>query len=629
MSGWCANWVPAVEPNRVSGSREGKWASRFVFRITVFTLVMLVASSGLARGAPAEPPEYTAMLDTHAWFSSPVFADLNDDGRDEIILGTEGGHLVALKYNGDGFPAQPILWDTNLSAALGSSPTVADVDGDGDLEIAIGVGYNPMSQPGGIVLLDHAGNVLWRVTTKDRNGGPDGVPDGVFGTPTLADISGDGYLEVVVAGFDEELYVIDRFGNHLPGWPRHLRDGTWASPAVADLDQDGIIEIIVGAYYHDSPCPDKSCGMLFVFHPDGSDVPGWPKYLDFHIDSSPAVGDIDQDGDLEIVVGTGQVNDPRRLHRAVRVYAFEADGQYVAGWPKYTAGYVFSSPSLADIDGDGNMEVFVGDSEGYLYGWHHDGSSLPGWPVVPLNQNGNPQKLGSSPIVGDFDGDELFEVMIPVGWDIVGFNVDGTDMDYRLVTDYSIAGTPVIGDLDHDGYLEACIGGRRISDPAHGYVYVWELGQPASNDDVMNWPIWRARSRRDGWTNAMPSSLEVAPGELAIMHRIGAGDVVQRTLHVRNGGPGVLHWTAESTGGRVAVQPGSGTAYSDLETIDVEIDVGGLEVGAYDLGEITLTGSAYGQAVEGSPGAIPVTLYVVEAVERTFLPLVVTTGPAD
>ena len=594
--------------------------------VCLVTSVLLAVSSGLVRGAPAEPPEYTAALATPIRYSSPVFADLNGDGRDEILVGTEGGRLVALKYAGPGFPAQPVLWDTGLGAALGSSPTVADVDGDGDLEIAIGVGWYPTNQPGGIVLLDHTGHVLWRVTTKDRNGGPNGVPDGVFGTPALADVNGDGYLEVIVAGFDEELYVLDRFGNHLPGWPKHLRNGTWASPAVADLDRDGDLEVVVGAYYHESPCPDNGCGKLFVFRPDGSDLPGWPKFLDFHIDSSPAVGDIDLDGELEIVVGTGQVNDPRQLNRARKVYAFEANGQAVAGWPRTTAGYVFSSPSLADIDGDGNLEVFVGDSEGYLYGWHHNGSSLPGWPVVPLNQNGNPQKLGASPVVGDFDGDELFEVMIPVGWDIVGFNIDGSGMHYRLTTDYSIAGTPAIGDPDHDGYLEACIGGSRVSDPARGYVYVWELEQPAGGRHV-DWPIWRARSRRDGCNNAVPVSLEVLPGELIIMHRPGAGTLVRRSIRVRNGGAGVLHWTAEASGGDLSVQPGSGTAGSGEQVIAVDIDVSGFQVGTHDLGQVTLSGLAYGCAVEGSPTSVPVTLHVSEAAQRKFFPLVGSTGP--
>jgi len=560
------------------------------------------------------------LLDAPIRYSSPVFADLNGDGYDEIIVGTKGGHLVALKYSNTGFPPQPILWDVDLGASLGSSPAVADIDSDGDLEIAIGVGYNPTSEPGGIALIDHTGSVLWWVTTKDRNGGLDGIPDGVFGTPALADINGDGYLEVIVAGFDEELYVIDHNGNLLSGWPKHLLDNTWGSPAVADLDQDGDLEIIVGAYHHLSPCPDKSCGMLHVFRPDGSNLPGWPKVLDFHVDSSPAVGDIDNDGHLEIVVGTGRVTNPDVMYRARWVYAFEADGQNVAGWPKATQGYVFSSPSLADVDGDGDLEIFVGDSEGYLYAWHYDGAPLAGWPVTPLNQNGNPQELSSSPIIGDFDGDQQPEVMIPVGWDIVGFNMDGSDMAYRLTTDYSIAGTPAIGDPDHDGYLEACIGGSRISDPARGYVYVWELNHPVDNGS-MAWPMWRARARRNGW-NARPLSLEASPSSLALIQQYGVTGVVRRNIQLANGGDGVLDWTAQPWGQGVSVSPQSGALPTEGQTtIAVEIDVGDHPIGTYELGGITLAGTGYGEPAIGSPRTIPITLHVVETVYRSFLPL--------
>ena len=89
----------------------------------------------------------------------------------------------------------------------------------------------------------------------------------------------------------------------------------------------------------------------------------------------------------------------------------------------------------------------------------------------------------------------------------------------------------------------------------------------------------------------------------------------------------MLHWTAEASDQVVSVHPSAGTAKSDLETIAVDIDVGGLPVGAYELGEVTLTGSAYGHAVQSSPTTFPVILYVVEDVHRTFLPLVVSTVP--
>jgi hypothetical protein len=209
------------------------------------------------------------------------------------------------------------------------------------------------------------------VTTKDRNHVIDGVPDGVFGTPDLADFNGDGFLEVSSAASMRDLYVLNHVGNHLPAWPRHLGDSTWSSPAVADLDQDGDLEVIVGAYYHDPPCPDRSCGIPFAFRPDGSHLPGWPRVLDFHIDFTPAVGDIDRDGELEIVIGTGQANNASRTDRARRVCAFEAR-QTAAGLTRSTAAHVCSSACLADRDGNGSPVVLVGDCDGNPYECHQD-----------------------------------------------------------------------------------------------------------------------------------------------------------------------------------------------------------------------------------------------------------------
>jgi hypothetical protein len=225
-------------------------------------------------------------------------------------------------------------------------------------------------------------------------------------------------------------------------------------------------------------------------------------------------------------------------------------------------------------------------------------------------------------VIGDFDGDGALEVMIPVGWDIDGFNVDGTRMGYRLSTLYSIAGTPAVGDLDQDGQLEACIGGSWVTDPTRGYVYVWELGQPATGANV-DWPIWRARSVRDGFRSSSPPSLQATPDSLVVLRDADdPGRVVQRSLQVWNGGTGEMQWTAEASDKNVSVDPRQGTATSVLETIAVDIDVHRLRVGTHDLGEISLAGSASGYAVQGSPKTIPVTVHVVEDLQRTILPLV-------
>ncbi|MEM3512382.1 MAG: FG-GAP-like repeat-containing protein, partial [Candidatus Jordarchaeales archaeon] len=135
---------------------------------------------------------------------------------------------------------------------------------------------------------------------------------------------------------------------------------------------------------------------VYAWHHDGSLVNGWPKQTGYYVVSSPALGDLDGDGDIEVVVGSGDG----------KVYAWHHDGSLVNGWPKKTGNSVDSSPALGDLDGDGDLEVVVGSNDRNVYAWHHDGSLVNGWP----KQTGD--IVWSSPALGDIDGDGNIEVVV-------------------------------------------------------------------------------------------------------------------------------------------------------------------------------------------------------------------------
>ena len=86
----------------------------------------------------------------------------------------------------------------------------------------------------------------------------------------------------------------------LPGFPKKMirADGIWSSPALADLDGDGKKEIIFGA----------NDGQLHALNSNGREIAGFPVQAGDYIRSSPAVADIDGDGDLEIAVGCDDTN---------------------------------------------------------------------------------------------------------------------------------------------------------------------------------------------------------------------------------------------------------------------------------------------------------------------------------
>jgi FG-GAP-like repeat/FG-GAP repeat len=434
--------------------------------------------------------------------SSPAVGDLFQDGKLEIVVGTVGKQLWAFRADGTVLPG----WPVTLSAEINSSPAIGDIDGDGYPEIVVGFGWQDLTNNGGIAALRRDGTFLpgWPVWTKDLNLGPNGHSDGVFATPVLADLDGDGKLDVIVGTFDQYLYALRYDGQPVAGsWPFFLYDGTWSSAAVADLDRDGWPEIIIGAYTHAGFPPGlptvNGGGILWVLDHTGAVKPGWPKVFPLHIDSSPAIADLDGDGTLEIVVGTG--HEPGSTS-GNKVYAFHYDGTPVAGWPKSTGAFVWPSPAIADLDGDGLPEVIEACEDGNLYAWHGNGSPVAGWPVRPLNESGINGAMVGSPVAVDLDNDGHPEVLIPIGWDVVAFRRDGTYFKYgaetqmRLHTGYSIGGTPTVADLDGNGRLNVIIGSA-VGSFSQGQLYVWEL-PPAAVSGSAPWSMFREGPLRTG-----------------------------------------------------------------------------------------------------------------------------------
>jgi len=335
-----------------------------------------------------------------------TFADLNGDNRDEVLFpltdvyfntypqykarvyaldGATGQDLLGWPYVLPGWPEDPYLRPY-------SELVVADLDNDGSKEVLCEVTDNNSIRKCGSALycFSASGDSLWKYwfyqDTLDRHG--------QWTKPAVADLDGDRNLEIICheAKFngqnpwnllERRLFILNSDGT-LRRQIRTEGPGSsftpdYAPPVVADLDQDGDWEIVVL----------RRPGFLEVIDTSLARLPGFPVdltadagYIDPLITrcfSTPAVADLDLDSDLEVVVGSfGMVASGGDW--GGHIHAFHHDGTPVAGFPYETRNGVWYSPALADVDSSPGPEILTAACDSAFYVVSSSGESLPGWP---------------------------------------------------------------------------------------------------------------------------------------------------------------------------------------------------------------------------------------------------------
>ena len=339
-----------------------------------------------AYGPAGSMDGFPHLLDTALYSGVPALVDLDGIEGDEIVLNT---------YNYfDNWPADSARvhvfypdhsemapWPIALPRGGDSSPAVGDLDGDGSPEIVIGC-ENDATGPGMIF--------AWHSDGTPVAGFPITNLYSVNSTPTIADIDDDGYQEILIRvkfldGVVNGVYAFDWQGNVKPGFPGEVISGhPDGACAVGDLDGDGDMEIAFGTI------EAVDLGRIYAWHHDGTPVQGYPQLVNATwVDGSVTIGDVSGDG-LPDVIGTtnGVTGDPGH------VVAFDWRGQMVVNFPLFPDPNDFSTtfettPTVLDLDGDGDTEIFAGNWDGKLYCWDSPGlvSDYACWPTLKFGRH--------------------------------------------------------------------------------------------------------------------------------------------------------------------------------------------------------------------------------------------------
>ncbi len=348
--------------------------------------------------------------------TDPTLADLDRDGRLEVIFADEGGYVHAFQHDGTELPGWPAILP-QLPAA--NPVAVGDMNGDGELEILVGTalgwvaGYTP------------AGDMArgWPVITGS------GQPVSV----TIANLGGP-YPRVAVLNDGETIQFVNYAGRPVPGTT------TWdysaytmgQGVAVGDIDGNGVNEVVY-CVNNVALARAMTGGPTLLY-----------RQLSAYPSAPPSLGDFDLDGDEEVAVPlqNGQVyvlNDDgtdfpgawpydsgigepmSRIALAQCAGGFEPelavcsrnwttfllweDGTDVAGYPvNNDSWFIFGGPVMAHVEGSSG-DVVVGARGSKGWAWSNGGDLIPGWPRFLDNH------CQLTPAVGDLDRDSSNEIV--------------------------------------------------------------------------------------------------------------------------------------------------------------------------------------------------------------------------
>ena len=370
-----------------------------------------------------------------------------------------------------------------------SNPAIVDIDGDEDLDFFVGefIGYIKYFRNDGAIA-----NPNYTLTAAQF--------DSIYveearANPCFRDLDNDGDLDLVVGDSDANVLFYRNEGtiqapifilendNLVPAGP------PWCwGPELTDIDADGDYDLFGGweniTFYRNEGTPDSFSFNLITANFAGINISGWAS-VDFI--------DIDSDNDYDLFIGEEYGN----------IWYYRNDGDsvnydfvYVTdNFEGIDVGY-YASPEFADVDGDGDFDLFVGseswfsEQTGGIFFYENVGSSTnPVFEFVTKNyltlDVGN---MIDEPQLVDIDADEDADLFADIALTIAHFDNIGnsTVPSFQLVTEtfegiWRLAIRPCFIDLDADFDYDIFCGTMAIPGPPALALYL-NSGTPENPD---------------------------------------------------------------------------------------------------------------------------------------------------
>ena len=328
---------------------------------------------------------------------------------------------------------QPI-WTTNIGGRIEAQPVVADITGDGYPDVVVGC-----RETGVLSVLDgKTGQIVWQFNAGYQ----------IVRNLAVGDINGDGKPEIVFNSRNGTLWVLDNTGTLL--WRKDLSGGgeLYCAPAIADINGDGKLEILVGS---------KGLKKFFAFDSDGKEL--WEAPIGSIGENTAAVADIDGDGQLDVVMTS---EDPVLY----AIYAWKGDGTPLWVSQVEPGDRFNAAPSIADIDGDGYLDIVAGGAYGGRV-YCVDDTGTRKW-VFDTGERVRVSKVA----LGDLNGDGKLESVFTLRRTGKVYAVDykGDVVWTANLTGEVLHGflpeDPIIADATGDGKPDVILGG------SNGRIYV-------------------------------------------------------------------------------------------------------------------------------------------------------------